>query len=71
MKKTMTMDASRLLIVCALAFLGTGQPQTSAANTGTSLSLAAGAGKLVIDTQGMAIDIDATVRDPIRGERSY
>jgi hypothetical protein len=26
---------------------------------------------LVIDTQGMAIDLDATVRDPIRGERSY
>jgi hypothetical protein len=71
LNENVMMNASRLLVACALLFSGTGQAQTSTADTDASQSISVEANELVIDPQGMAIDLDATVRDPIRGERSY
>ncbi|MEC4720814.1 hypothetical protein RY831_16740 [Noviherbaspirillum sp. CPCC 100848] len=68
------MNASRLLIACAFVFSTAGLASAVIANTAVSEplpELPAEPAELVVDLQGMAIDISATVRDPIRGERSY
>lgn len=73
-ENVMTMNASRLLFACALVFSTAGLASAVTADTVVSQPLPeepAEPAELMIDSQGISIDISETVRDPIRGERSY
>lgn len=70
-ENVMTMNSSRLLIACALVLSAVGLAPAVIANTAADQAHSEEPAELVVDLQGMSIDFSATVRDPIRGERSY
>lgn len=65
------MKSSRLLIAYALIFSGMAQLSVGFADTAASPFSSEEPAELTVDPQGIAIDYSPTVRDPIRGERSY
>lgn len=67
----MTMNSSRLLLACTLILAAIAQAPASIADTGGAQATSEEPAELVVDPQGMSVDISATARDPIRGERSY